>query len=80
MRLVMKLSKHVVPNPSGGWAVKNAGAIRASKTFDTREEAVGYAREAAKRSGAELYVHGRDGTIKDKRSYGHDPVTSRDKR
>ena len=73
-----KASKHVVPSPSGGWAVKNSGAVRASKTFDTQEEAVVYARVAAKKVGAELYVHGRDGTIKDKRSYGNDPMPPRD--
>lgn len=75
-----KPSKHVVPSPSGGWAVKNSGAVRASKTFDTQQQAVGYGREAAKKSGTELYIHGRDGTIKDKRSYGNDPMPPRDKK
>ena len=75
-----KVSKHVVPSPSGGWAVKNSGAVRASKTFDTQQQAFDYARTAAKKSGAELYIHGRDGTIKDKRSYGHDPIPPRDKK
>jgi hypothetical protein len=75
-----KPSKHVVPSPSGGWAVKNSGAVRASKTFDTQLQAVGYAMTAAKKIHTELYIHGRDGTIKDKRSYGHDPVPPRDKK
>ena len=56
-----KPSKHVVPSPSGGWAVKNSGSVRASKTFDTQQQAVGYGQEAAKKSGTELYIHGRDG-------------------
>lgn len=68
-----KTSKHVVPSASGGWAVMNAGAERASKTFDTQRQAIGYARTAARKMGAELYIHGRDGSIKDKRSYGNDP-------
>ena len=59
-------SKHVVPSPSGGWAVKSSGAARASRTFSTQAEAVKYGREAAKKSQSELYVHGRDGTIKGK--------------
>ena len=75
-----KVSKHVVPSSTGGWAVKNAGAIRASRTFDTQQQAVTYARDAAKKVGTELYIHGRDGTIKDKRSYGNDPMPPRDKR
>ena len=75
-----KVSKHVVPNPSGGWSVKNSGATRASRTFDTQQQAVTYARDAAKKGGTELYVHGRDGTIKNKNSYGNDPMSPRDKK
>jgi hypothetical protein len=75
-----KPSKHVVPSPGGGWAVKNSRASRASRTFDTQAEAVKYAREAAKKAHSELYVHRRDGTIKEKDSYGQDPLPPRDKR
>lgn len=75
-----KTSKHVVPNPSGGWSVKNSGAIRASKVFDTQQQAITYGRDAAKKIGAELYIHGRDGTIKNKNSYGNDPMPPKDKR
>lgn len=75
-----KVSKHVVPNPAGGWAVKNSGATRASRTFDTQADAVKYGRTTAKKSHAELYIHGRDGTIKDKNSYGNDPLPPKDKK
>lgn len=75
-----KTTKHVVPNGSGGWAVKNSGALRASKTFDTQQQAISYGKDAARKGGTELYIHGRDGTIKDKRSYGHGPIPPRDKR
>lgn len=75
-----KLSKHVVPSATGGWAVKNSGAVRASKTFDTQQQAVGYAVTAAKKMHTELYIHRRDGTIRDKRSYGNDPMPPRDKK
>jgi Uncharacterized protein conserved in bacteria (DUF2188) len=77
---VTKASKHVVPSGTGGWAVKNSGATRASRTFETQQQAVTYAQGAAKKVGTELYIHGRDGTIKDKRSYGNDPMPPRDKR
>lgn len=73
-------SKHVVPSPSGGWAVRNSGATRASRTFDTQAAAVKYGREVAKKTHAELYVHGKDGTIKGKNSYGRDPFPPRDKK
>ena len=75
-----KASKHVVPSGTGGWAVKNSGAVRASRTFETQQQAVTYARDAAKKVGTELYIHGRDGTIKDKKSYVNDPMPPRDKR
>jgi Uncharacterized protein conserved in bacteria (DUF2188) len=75
-----KASKHVVPNTTGGWAVKNAGASRASKLFTTQADAVTYARDAAKKAKTELFVHGKDGTIKERNTYGRDPMPPRDKR
>lgn len=75
-----KVSKHVVPSSSGGWAVKNSGATRASRTFETQAQAIDYGREAAKKSQTELYIHGRDGTIKNKNSYGSDPNPPRDRK
>lgn len=65
-----KVSKHVVPDSSGGWAVRNSGADRVSRKFDTQEEAIEYARDIAKKAHSEVYVHRRDGTIQDKHSYG----------
>lgn len=65
--------KHVVPRHDG-WAVRSSGASRAAKVFDNRQEAVSYARGLAKKAHGELYVHGKDGTIKERRSYGNDPV------
>lgn len=73
-------SKHVVPNLSGGWAVRNSGATRASRTFDTQAAAVKYGRDAARKTHAELYVHGKDGTIKGRNSYGRDPYPPKDKK
>lgn len=73
-----KASKHVVPHPSGGWAVKTSGAARAAKTFDTQQQAISFGRDAAKKSGTELYIHGRDGMIKNKNTYASDPMPPRD--
>lgn len=75
-----KASKHVVPRTTGGWAVKNAGSFKASKVFTTQADAVTYARDAAKKAKTELFVHGRDGTIKERNTYGSDPMPPRDKR
>lgn len=70
-----KNSKHVVPSPSGGWAVKNTGALRATRTFDTQAKAVTFAQKVAKKTHSELYVHRKDGTILTKDSYGNDPTS-----
>lgn len=73
-------SQHVVRNPGGGWSVRRTGSARAARVFDTQEAAVEYARDKAKREHTELYVHGRDGTIRQRDSYGHDPNPPRDRR
>lgn len=68
----MSKNQHVVPNGSK-WNVRSAGAARASGTFSTQEEAIARAREIASRHGSELYIHGRDGRIRERNSYGRDP-------
>jgi uncharacterized protein YdaT len=67
-----KKGQHVVPN-GGKWSVRAAGAQRASKTFDTQQEAIENARKRAQKQGSELYVHGKDGRIRERSSYGRDP-------
>ncbi|MGQ0484408.1 MAG: DUF2188 domain-containing protein [Hyphomicrobiales bacterium] len=66
-------SQHVVANPSGGWAVRQSGASRASRTFSTQTAAEKFARQAAKRAGSEVFIHRRDGTVRDRDSYGDGP-------
>jgi|TARA_R110001592_G_scaffold147042_3_gene371470 hypothetical protein len=73
-----KKSQHVVKGSQGGWSVKKGGAGRASRNFDTQQEAISYGRELAKNQKAEFYVHGKDGTIKSKNSYGNDPFPPKD--
>lgn len=74
-----KRSAHVIPSLGGGWAVRKAGAARASKIFDTQQDAEAYARDLAKREHMELYVHRRDGTIREKNIYRNDPLSPKDK-
>ncbi len=64
--------QHVVPN-GGKWSVRKAGSTRASHTYSTQDEAVNAARKIAKNQNTELYIHGEDGRIRDRRSYGNDP-------
>ncbi len=74
-----KSNQHVVPK-DGGWAVRKQGAARATKVFGTQTEAVAFARNVAKRNSGELFIHGADGTIRDRKSYGNDPCPPRDKK
>ncbi|KLN59192.1 hypothetical protein WH96_18795 [Kiloniella spongiae] len=64
--------QHVVPN-GGKWSVRKAGAVRVTGVYDTQKEAVDKARDIAKKQHSELYIHGRDGRIRERNSYGKDP-------
>ena len=75
-----KRTQHVVKNPTGGWAVRKGGSSRATKVYATQADAIKYGREIARNQGAEFYVHGRDGKIREKDSYGSDPLPPRDKK
>ena len=67
-----KSGRHVVPKPQGGWSVRKSGAARATRVFDTRQEAESFARNLAKKEHGELYIHRKDGTIRQRDSYGKD--------
>ena len=64
--------QHVVPR-DGRWAVRRTGADRVTRSFDTQREAIDLARELARSQKAKLYIHGKDGRIRQRDSYGKDP-------
>jgi|GEM_PF-81742 len=68
-----KTGTHVVINPKGEWSVKRSGATRSMRNFETQGEAIRFARKTAKREAGELYIHGRNGRIRARNSYGSDP-------
>lgn len=68
-----KNSQHVVSNSRSGWDVKKSGSERVSKHFDTQNDAIQWAKGVAQNQKTELYVHGKDGKIREKNSYGNDP-------
>lgn len=70
-------NQHVVPN-GDIWQVKTEGSTRATKNFGTQKEAIDYARDIARNQKSELVIHGRNGQIRDKDSYGNDPYPPRD--
>jgi hypothetical protein len=71
-------NQHVVPL-GHGWAVKKEGSDRHTIITATKKEAVTVARDIARNQRSELVIHGRDGRIQDKDSYGNDPNPPGDK-
>lgn len=63
---------HVVPRENG-WAVYKAGHEKAAQIYETKELAVERGKVEAKAEKSELLIHGEDGQIKQKNSYGNDP-------
>lgn len=72
-------NQHVVPTGNGKWGVRGAGNERFTHITDTQSEAIELGKEIAKNQESELLIHGRDGRIRSKDSYGNDPCPPRDK-
>ncbi len=67
-----KRGQHVVPS-AGGWSVKKAGSARATSTHTRQEDAIAAATQIARNQKTELYIHGRDGRIRERNSYDTAP-------
>ena len=65
-------NQHVVPR-ADGWAVKGAGNSRATAVFDTQQQAIDHGRSIAQNQKSELLIHGQNGQIRARDSYGNDP-------
>lgn len=55
------------------WKVKQENAMRSSGNFGTQREAIDRACQIAQNNGQEVAIHGLDGRIRAKHSYGNDP-------
>lgn len=71
-----KKNQHVVPL-GNGWAVLPEGAKRATVIATKQSDAIAFARNIAKSTRMELIIHGRNGKIRDRSSYGNDPVRTK---
>jgi len=72
----MRKNQHVVPK-GNQWAVKGAENSKATKVVETQNEAIKIAREIAINQQSELIVHGKNGQIREKNSYGNDPIKTK---
>lgn len=69
----MGKNQHVTHRPDGNWQVKGAGNSKATVITSTQKEAIKIATNIARNQKSELVVHGLDGKIRGKNSYGNDP-------
>ena len=74
----MSKNQHVVP-VNGDWGVRGEGNSRLTSLFGTQGDAIDAARDIAQNQHSELFIHGRNGQIRDRDSYGNDPCPPRDR-
>lgn len=61
---------HIVPKTGPGWGVKQGGETKSS--HQTQQTAIDKGITTAKRDQVDVVVHGRDGKIRSKDSYGNE--------
>lgn len=66
------MNQHITPK-GDNWKVKGAGNSRATKIFNTQKEAIDYGKTIARNQQSELLIHGKNGQIRARNSYGNDP-------
>jgi hypothetical protein len=67
-----KKNQHVVPHEDG-WAVRGEGNQRVTSIHPTQREAIEAGRDIARNQESELFIHGENGQIRERNTYGHDP-------
>jgi len=71
----MSRNVHVIPS-DGGWKVRVEGG-HDSKQFKTQREAMTLGRSIARSNRSDQIIHGRDGRIRQRDSYGRDPFPAK---
>lgn len=64
---------HVIQRDDLRWAVEVEGKGRADSKHGTQGDAIKRGRQVARGNSSELLVHGRDGKIRERNTYGRDP-------
>ncbi len=71
----MSKNQHVVRTDKG-WGVRGEGNSRLTAECETQDEAIRVSREICQNQ-SEQFIHGRDGKIRERNSYGGDPFPPR---
>ncbi|GAB3261498.1 DUF2188 domain-containing protein [Chitinimonas naiadis] len=77
--MAIRNNVHVVRRGSQ-WGTLREGGLRATQIFDTQQQAIDAGRQMAKHGQGELLIHGENGRIRARDSYGNDPIPPKDKR
>lgn len=72
----MGKNQHVVP-VKGKWGIKGEGNSRLTSIFARQSDAIAVARQISKNQHSELFIHGRNGQIREKDSHGKDTFPPR---
>ena len=75
---MVKKNIHTVPL-GNKWAVKKEGIEKPISIHNTKTTAQGKGASLARKAHVEHVIHGRNGKIQDKDSYGKDPCPPKDK-
>lgn len=68
----MGKNQHTVPH-GDKWAVKGEGNSKPSSLHDTQAEAWKATKEIARNQKSEAFLHGENGRIRERNTYGKDP-------
>lgn len=72
-------NQHVVPVGSD-WGIRGEGNTKLTSIFENKQDAMNSARNIAINQKSELVIHGRNGRIQDKDSFGHDSNPPKDRK
>jgi len=72
----MGKNQHVVP-VDNRWGVKGEGNTRYTSIFDKQSDAIAAARQISRNQQSELFIHSRNGQIRERDSHGNDPFPPR---
>lgn len=75
----MGKNQHVVPYKDN-WAVRGEENSRITSDHRTQSAAINRATVIARHEKSEVVIHGRNGKIRDKDSYGNDPCPPKDRK
>lgn len=67
----------VSKRPDGLWQHKREGAERAAGLHKHQEDAWDAGKEAARKAHGEAFLKNRDGQIRERNTYGHDPRSTK---